>query len=96
MQGLALTTGIATTIMSFRPNSMSNLVHRLAFRTTKSYIVLYGKINHRFVNLSCTCDMTPGHRLLIFFSFKANLQIGSNFNRNNSVIFATLLYGLLC
>ena len=96
MQGLALNTGIATTIMSFRPNFMSNLVHRLPFRTSKSYIVPYGKINHRLFNLSCTCDMKSGHTLLIFFSFKANMQIGSNFNRNNSIVFATLLYGLLC
>ena len=36
---------------------MSNLVHGLAFRTPKFYIVLFGKLNQGLVNLSCNCDV---------------------------------------
>ena len=39
---------------------MSNLVHGLAFGIPKFYIVPYGKINCRFVNLSHNCDVKSG------------------------------------
>ena len=46
-----------------RPGFTSNLVHELAFGTSKFYIAPYGKINHRVVNLSYNCDMKLGLRV---------------------------------
>ena len=46
--------------MTLKSDFTSNLVYELAFGTPKFFIAPYGKINHRFVNLSCNCDVKLG------------------------------------
>ena len=53
---------------ALRPDFTSNLVHGLAFRTPKFYIVPYSKIKQEFINLSYNCDVKLGLRA--FFEYQ--------------------------
>ena len=49
--------------LTLRPDFTSNLVHGLAFGTPNFYIALYGKINHRLVNMSYNCGVKSDLRV---------------------------------
>ena len=53
------------TSRTIRPDFTSNLVCGLTFGTPKVYIVPYGKINHRLVNLNFNFDAKSGQRCRI-------------------------------
>ena len=49
---------------TLRPDFTSKLEHGLTFGTPKFYIAPCDKINHRLVNLSCSCDVKSGLRFV--------------------------------